>query len=120
MKVEKHLYQFKRGTAQRLKEVNPVLMQGEPAFEYDTYRFKIGDGFAPYNSLPYIGNQGMELQSYLTYSDLPKEGKTSIIYLVVEDSLLYQWEKGTYSALAQGGSLDPTIITLINGGSANG
>ena len=31
--VIQHTYQFKRGTAQRWIEVNPILRQGEPGFE---------------------------------------------------------------------------------------
>ena len=32
---------------------NPVLAEGEPGFETDTGRFKIGDGVTPWNDLPY-------------------------------------------------------------------
>ena len=53
--IIKHTYKLKRGTAQRFIEINPILDQGEPGFEYDTYKLKIGDGFTPWNSLPYIG-----------------------------------------------------------------
>jgi hypothetical protein len=51
-----HIYQFKRGTAQRWIEVNPILRQGEPGFEYDTGKLKIGDGFTPWLALPYIND----------------------------------------------------------------
>ena len=51
-----HVYQFKRGTAQRWVEVNPILKQGEPGFEYDTGKLKIGDGFTPWLALPYIND----------------------------------------------------------------
>lgn len=98
METIKHIYQLKRGTAQRFAEVNPILLQGEPGFEYDTNRLKIGDGFTPWNSLSYISS-GMEVKSYPTYSDLPPKGSTAYLYLVVQDSLLYQWD-GSYKALA--------------------
>lgn len=32
---------------------NPILLLGEIAYEIDTNKFKIGDGVAEYNSLPY-------------------------------------------------------------------
>lgn len=38
--------------------VNPVLGQGEAGFEYDTNRFKIGNGTLAYNSLSYAGGAG--------------------------------------------------------------
>ena len=53
-------YQLKRGSAARWTELNPILKQGEPGFEYDTGKLKIGDGFTPWNSLPYI-NENIEV-----------------------------------------------------------
>lgn len=126
--VVNHIYQFKRGTAQRWIEVNPVLRQGEPGFEYDTGKLKIGDGFTPWLALPYISNNGGEISgqeemvTVSTYSELPKIGDEKKLYRVVEDKLLYQWNfhKGNYEGLGTTGSFDPSIITLINGGNANG
>lgn len=121
-----HTYQFKRGTAQRWIEVNPILEQGEPGFEYDTGKLKIGDGFTPWMALPYIGDIDLsdqeEMVTVSTYSDLPRIGNEKKIYRVVEDKLLYQWNfyKGIYESLGATGSFDPSIITLINGGNANG
>lgn len=121
-----HTYQFKRGTAQRWIEVNPILEQGEPGFEYDTGKLKIGDGFTPWMALPYIGDIDLsdqeEMVTVSTYSDLPRIGNEKKIYRVVEDKLLYQWnfQMGIYESLGATGSFDPSIITLINGGNANG
>lgn len=125
--IIKHTYQFKRGTAQRWIEVNPILKQGEPGFEYDTGKLKIGDGFTPWLALPYI-NENIEVSgqeemvTVSTYSELPRYGDSSKLYRVVEDKLLYQWNVYTskYESLGATGSFDPTIITLINGGNANG
>ena len=51
--------QHRRGLASQWTSVNPVLAQGEPGYEYDTGKFKIGDGFTHWNSLPYSsGIQG--------------------------------------------------------------
>ena len=121
-----HTYQFKRGTAQRWVEVNPVLQQGEPGFEYDTGKLKIGDGFTPWLALSYINDIDLsdqeEMVTVSTYSDLPKIGNEKKLYRVIEDKLLYQWnfQMGIYESLGATGSFDPSIITLINGGNANG
>ena len=122
-----HVYQFKRGTAQRWIDVNPILRQGEPGFEYDTGKLKIGDGFTPWNNLKYINenidvDKQEEMVTVSTYSELPKIGDEKKLYRVVEDKLLYQWNfhKGIYESLGATGSFDPSIITLINGGNANG
>ena len=124
--VVSHVYQFKRGTAQRWIEVNPILRQGEPGFEYDTGKLKIGDGFTPWLALSYINDVNVsgqeEMVTVSTYIDLPKIGDETKLYRVVEDKLLYQWNfhKGIYESLGTTGSFDPSIITLINGGNANG
>jgi hypothetical protein len=45
--------QFRRDTASAWATVNPILSQGEAGFEFDTGRFKVGNGLSPWNSLPY-------------------------------------------------------------------
>lgn len=46
---------FRRDLAANWTNVNPVLAVGEPGYERDTGKFKIGDGSTPWNSLPYAG-----------------------------------------------------------------
>ena len=51
--------QYRRGTAAQWTSVNPVLAQGEPGYEYDTGKFKVGNGVDNWNTLPYSsGIQG--------------------------------------------------------------
>jgi hypothetical protein len=45
--------QFRRGTASEWSAANPVLAQGEAGYEYDTGKFKIGNGTLAWNSLSY-------------------------------------------------------------------
>lgn len=45
---------FRRDTSARWIEANPVLAQGEPGFESDTGKFKIGDGDARWLDLEYF------------------------------------------------------------------
>lgn len=108
-------YQFKRGTKMRWMEVNPILKQGEPGFEYDTGKLKIGDGFTPWSALPYISVGEGELVNIQTKGDLPLIGDSTKLYRVVDDKLLYQWNDFTWQPL--GGS--STEISNINGGNAN-
>ena len=58
--------QFKRGTAEAFRKKNPILLYGEPAFEKDTNKMKVGNGVTPYNDLPYIGDHSK-----------PKDGKSA-------------------------------------------
>ena len=52
------LIQFRRATSTEWQTVNPVLAEGEPGFEIDTGRFKIGDGTTRWNDLPYFSGGG--------------------------------------------------------------
>lgn len=45
--------QFRRGTAAEWTAANPILSQGEAGYEYDTGRFKVGNGLTPWATLPY-------------------------------------------------------------------
>jgi hypothetical protein len=46
--------QFKRGTAAALTSTNPLLDPGEPCYELDTGKLKIGNGTTAWNDLSYI------------------------------------------------------------------
>ena len=45
--------QFRRDTAMTWRALNPVLASGEPGYETDTDKCKIGDGSTAWNDLPY-------------------------------------------------------------------
>lgn len=57
------LIKLRRGSATEWESVNPVLAAGEPGFESDTLKFKIGDGSTPWNSLNYVGVDGGDIGS---------------------------------------------------------
>ena len=50
-------FKLKRGLSERWLELNPVLEQGEPGFEYDTFKLKIGNGIAAWVDLPYVNEE---------------------------------------------------------------
>lgn len=50
--------QLRRDTAANFASKNPVLGIGEPAYETDTKKLKIGDGTTAYNSLDYFAGGG--------------------------------------------------------------
>ncbi len=50
--------QTRKGTAASWASSNPVLAAGEPGFETDTKKLKIGDGTTAWNSLPYFTVDG--------------------------------------------------------------
>jgi microcystin-dependent protein len=46
--------QLRRDTSANWGTANPTLLRGEPGFESDTNKLKIGDGSTAWNALPYI------------------------------------------------------------------
>ena len=121
--VIKTTFKLRRGTAQRWIEVNPILAQGEPGFEYDTGKLKVGDGIKAWTELEYIGSQFNEAEIVCVdeFAELSAVGDANRLYKVANDRTLYQWNPQTskYESLG-GSSLDPNNISLINGGDANG
>jgi hypothetical protein len=49
-----YLIQFRSDTAANWTAKNPILADGEPGFESNTGKLKIGNGVTPWTSLPYI------------------------------------------------------------------
>ena len=111
--------QFKRGTAKRWEELNPILDEGQPGFVIDENRLKVGDGITPWNDLPYFGEDNVVNKK--THYDFPSIGKVNTIYKAEDEKLIYQWNptKMKYEILnVSGGEI--LDINLINGGNANG
>ena len=110
---------FKRGTAARWAEVNPILEEGQPGFVTDENKLKVGDGKTPWNKLTYIGEDSVV--NAKTHYDFPSIGKPNTIYKAEEEKLVYQWNTSDlkYEVLnTEGGEV--LDINLINGGNANG
>lgn len=66
--VIKTTFQVKRGTAARWEELNPILNPGEPGFEMDTFKLKIGNGSTPWKELPYVND--IDISKYITIEDI--------------------------------------------------
>ena len=54
-------FQLRRSISSNWTSTNPILQAGEPGFETDTYKLKIGDGITRWNLLPYISGSGQGL-----------------------------------------------------------
>lgn len=52
------MIQFMRGASSAVTSDNPTLQAGQPFYEIDTHKLKIGDGSTAWNDLPYIGGSG--------------------------------------------------------------
>jgi hypothetical protein len=68
---------FRRDTAANWTSANPVLDQGEMGLEYDTNKFKVGNGVTAWTSLAYAsGEQGVSITSVARTSGNGSPGTT--------------------------------------------
>jgi hypothetical protein len=51
-------FKLRRGPASEWATDNPILRAGEPGLEIDTGKFKIGNGYTVWSSLPYFLHEG--------------------------------------------------------------
>jgi hypothetical protein len=92
--------QFRRGTAQEWSSVNPILAEAEMGIETDTSLFKIGNGFDPWNDLPYGGLRGFSGSA----------GVTGSVGNIAVENVLYVSKSG--SDLNDGRSLNSSKLTI--------
>ena len=55
-------FKFRRNTSEYWEQKNPLLAEGEPCFELDTGKLKIGNGTTAYNDLPYINSESVQIE----------------------------------------------------------
>lgn len=48
------MIQFLRGRSTAVADANPILEAGQPLYELDTHRLKVGDGESNYTQLAYV------------------------------------------------------------------
>lgn len=88
------IFQLKRGTKARWEALNPILRDGEPGFVLDTNLLKIGDGMTAWNDLPFIEGSN-EVETVYSVENLPSVGNPLILYRVITDKALYQYDENT-------------------------
>ncbi len=104
--------QFKRGTYKAWKASNPILMKGEPGFESDTEKLKIGDGETRWNNLPYIGDHNKPADGKSAYELWLEMGHTGTVEDFLE-SLIGEQGKSTYEIWLSLGH-EGTVVDFIN------
>lgn len=72
VKIIKTTFKLRRGLASEWAAKNPILSDGEPGFEIDTFRLKVGNGVLPYNELPYIEGSSADIED-LIGEPIPEE-----------------------------------------------
>ena len=88
--------QFKRGKKEALERAlvgKNILLSGEPVFEIDTNKFKIGDGKSEYKDLPYV-SESVQLDNLFfanTVYEFPKTGEDGKLYIATAENNTYFW-----------------------------
>ena len=111
--------QFRRGTAAAFEKYNPILLSGEPGFEYDTKKLKVGDGHTRYKCLPYIGDFNKPEDGKSAYELWLEEGHSGSINDFL-NSLVGEAGKSAYEiwlSLGHEGTVED-FIKYIKGQSA--
>lgn len=62
--------QLRRDTSINWIACNPVLASGEPGFETDTGKLKIGNGTDAWDALPYVDTEAADLSAYSTTAEI--------------------------------------------------
>lgn len=88
-------FRYQRGTAARWAQVNPILGDGEPGYETDTRRSKVGDGFTAWNALEYTvgdpspaGGGGSSDPRVGDLTDLTTEDKDTVVEAINEINMV--------------------------------
>lgn len=119
-----NLIQFRRDTSTNWVSINPILSRGEPGYEVDTGRLKIGDAILPWAQLPYIKtenlppnaigllqNNGNGLLSWVT---LPPGFSGNYADLTNKPSLATVATSGSYNDLTNKPSIPADINQLTD------
>lgn len=107
-------FKLRRGTAEVWKTKNPILAQGEPGFEYDTGRLKIGNGILPYVDLDYVGEGNIFFSE--NGKDFPAIGQFNRLYVNKAESKIYHWVEDKYVPFTTGvEDLDISNISQAEG-----
>ena len=112
-RVIKTTFKLKRGHTKDLIKSNIIPEDGEPVFDLDLGRLKIGDGYTRYNDLNYIGEESIYNAS--THFEFPSIGEENVLYKAERECKLYQWDTETLSYVELGAYED---ILMISGGTS--
>ena len=108
-------FYFKRGKAASWTKQNILLGPGEPGFELDTGKLKVGNGVDKWNDLPYIGNgQSVErpenIMKFLgVVTELPESVEDNTVCLM--DNIVYIYSNNSWQVFHNNGSIG--VIKII-------
>ena len=97
-KVITTTFQLRRGNSSWYVENDPILAQGEPVYELDTKKLKIGDGVHNYSAIPYLTDKTQAIiaplfDEYEFYSVGDYVIKDDTLYQFIHDHQAEPWDE---------------------------
>jgi hypothetical protein len=110
-KIYKTTFKLRRGQSAEWESVNPKLSDGEPGFELDTFKLKIGDGKTYWRDLPYVASpteQDGQTSNvkFVNSNTLPEIGEVDILYVIIDTKEIKVWSDGEYLLLNPQSNID--------------
>lgn len=94
-------FQLRRGTANQWIAKDPVLALGEPGFEVDNNKLKIGDGVKKWSELDYVaGGGGSGTGDYNDLANKPIINLASGAVMASQNTGIYKVAAGTWKMTA--------------------
>ena len=88
-RIIKTTFKLRRGHTEALREQNVLPSQGEPIFDIDLNKLKIGDGVKHYNELEYIGKSVITANSV---EEFPVQGDSECLYIAADPESIYRFD----------------------------
>ena len=110
---------FRRDTSANWSTNNPVLNSGEPGFETDTGKLKIGDGTNNWNDLSYIDDK--QLKNLLDVDDNLSTGSDAYVlaYSVSDKKWIAKDAYSLYPSILDNGSISDIADGSVDAGNAS-
>lgn len=103
---------FRSNTAAGAAASNPVLALGEPGYETDTNRWKVGDGVTPWNGLPYFNQAPTNVLARSSAVTLPLAAATALSHIGF-NTVLNSSSHFLGSYRAGSGALNDEVVFLL-------
>ena len=108
---------FRRDTSANWTSVNPIPAQGEPCYETDTGKLKIGNGSDNYVTLPYVSDGGGGSAGTTDYTQLENKPQINSVELTGNKTLndLGIQAKGNYLTALPDNAVTTDTTQTISG-----
>ena len=102
-------FHWRRDTASDWTTANPTLLNGEPGYETDTGKFKLGDGSTAWTGLPYLSRTGPAGPAGPGAAYVPEGTRTSPNLITAVGGISIADQQREFQFIA--GNAGPVVVT---------